>query len=137
MQNGGNCATYESCSTAAFKHGRTETIRPCTTQTTAFSRAITSSSGKHSKSELRALVSKCSSVHGQLTKEAAMGEGFDRHLFALKYLAQQRSMPVPALYQDPAYAAINHNILSTSTLGSPAVAIGGFAPVVRDGYGIG
>lgn len=26
-------ATYESCSTAAFKHGRTETIRPCTVET--------------------------------------------------------------------------------------------------------
>lgn len=25
--------SYESCSTAAFKHGRTETIRPCTLAT--------------------------------------------------------------------------------------------------------
>lgn len=25
--------TYESCSTAAFKHGRTETVRPCTVAT--------------------------------------------------------------------------------------------------------
>lgn len=66
-----------------------------------------------------------------------LGKGFDRHLFALKYLAQQQSLPIPALYQDPAYAAINHNILSTSTLGSPAVELGGFAPVVHDGYGLG
>ncbi|XP_067001978.1 carnitine O-palmitoyltransferase 2, mitochondrial isoform X2 [Anabrus simplex] len=30
----GKCvATYESCSTAAFKHGRTETMRPCTLAT--------------------------------------------------------------------------------------------------------
>lgn len=110
------------------------------------------------------MIADCSKVHGQLTKEAAMGnrlsflkshktctlrkesfntfpialgQGFDRHLFALKYLAQQQSLPVPALYKDPAYAAINHNILSTSTLGSPAVELGGFAPVVRDGYGLG
>lgn len=26
-------ASYESCSTAAFKHGRTETVRPCTLET--------------------------------------------------------------------------------------------------------
>lgn len=58
-------------------------------------------------------------------------------MFALKYLAEQQNLPVPALYQDPAYAALNHNILSTSTLGSPAVELGGFAPVVRDGYGLG
>jgi carnitine O-palmitoyltransferase 2 len=66
-----------------------------------------------------------------------IGEGFDRHLFALKYLAEQRSISVPALYYDPAYVTINQNILSTSTLGSPAVELGGFAPVVRNGYGIG
>lgn len=58
-------------------------------------------------------------------------------MFALKYLAQQQNLPIPSLYQDPAYAAINHNVLSTSTLGSPAVELGGFAPVVRDGYGLG
>ena len=66
-----------------------------------------------------------------------IGEGFDRHLFALKYLSQQRSLPLPSLYQDAAYAAINYNILSTSTLSSPAVYCGGFAPVVPDGYGLG
>ena len=46
-------------------------------------------------------------------------------------------MEIPRLYHDPRYAAINHNILSTSTLSSPAVFLGGFAPVVQDGYGIG
>jgi carnitine O-palmitoyltransferase 2 len=81
LQNGGTCATYESCSTAAFKHGRTETIRPCTSQTTAFSRAITSSSGKHSLPELRAMITDCSKVHGQLTKEAAMGMSKSFNLF--------------------------------------------------------
>lgn len=31
-----NAPTYESCSTAAFKHGRTETVRPCTLETTVY-----------------------------------------------------------------------------------------------------
>jgi len=137
LQNGGNCATYESCSTAAFKHGRTETMRPCTTQTKAFCEAVNSTRRETSHSELRAMLSDCSNYHNQLTKEAAMGEGFDRHLFALKYLSEQRSMALPSLYQDAAYAAINYNILSTSTLSSPAVYCGGFAPVVPDGYGLG
>jgi carnitine O-palmitoyltransferase 2 len=44
---------------------------------------------------------------------------------------------IPDLYNDPAYARINHCILSTSTLSSPAVELGGFAPVVPDGYGVG
>uniref|UniRef100_A0A8C6BUE4 Carnitine O-palmitoyltransferase 2, mitochondrial n=1 Tax=Monodon monoceros TaxID=40151 RepID=A0A8C6BUE4_MONMO len=64
------------------------------------------------------------------------GQGFDRHLFALRYLGAARGIDLPELYLDPAYRQINHNILSTSTLSSPAVNIGGFAPVVPDGFGI-
>ena len=33
-------ATYESCSTSAFKHGRTETIRSCTLEAQAAAKAI-------------------------------------------------------------------------------------------------
>uniref|UniRef100_A0A8C2N2Y1 Carnitine O-palmitoyltransferase 2, mitochondrial n=1 Tax=Cricetulus griseus TaxID=10029 RepID=A0A8C2N2Y1_CRIGR len=64
------------------------------------------------------------------------GQGFDRHLFALHHLAVARGVTLPELYLDPAYRQINHNILSTSTLNSPAVSLGGFAPVVPDGFGI-
>lgn len=67
------------------------------------------------------------------------GQGFDRHLFGLRKLAEQQGggASLPALYQDPAYARINQNILSTSTLPSTLISFGGFAPVVRDGFGVG
>ncbi|GLD65368.1 carnitine O-palmitoyltransferase 2, mitochondrial [Lates japonicus] len=39
-QYGETVATYESCSTAAFKHGRTETIRPATIHTKRCSHAF-------------------------------------------------------------------------------------------------
>ncbi|XP_061894440.1 carnitine O-palmitoyltransferase 2, mitochondrial isoform X1 [Entelurus aequoreus] len=136
-QYGQTVATYESCSTAAFKHGRTETIRPATAFTKRCSHAFVREAGKHSVAELQAMLQQCSKYHGQLTKEAAMGQGFDRHLFALRYLAGSKGRPLHSLYTDPAYAAINHNILSTSTLTSPAVNLGGFAPVVPDGFGVG
>ncbi|KAK3908474.1 Carnitine O-palmitoyltransferase 2, mitochondrial [Frankliniella fusca] len=127
--------TYESCSTAAFKHGRTETIRPCTVATKEFCEAL-----KHQQPDpqmLRSMLSNCSKVHSKLTREAAMGQGFDRHLFGLRKLAEKRGGTLPEIYQDPAYATINHNILSTSTLSSDVVALGGFGPVVKDGLGIG
>ncbi|XP_040216392.1 carnitine O-palmitoyltransferase 2, mitochondrial [Rana temporaria] len=136
-QYGQTTATYESCSTAAFKHGRTETIRPASLYTKKCSEAFVKNSSKHNAAELREMLNECSKYHGQLTKEAAMGQGFDRHLFALRYLAAGKGMSLPELYQDPAYARINHNILSTSTLTSPAVQLGGFAPVVPDGFGVG
>ncbi|KAE8293822.1 Carnitine O-palmitoyltransferase 2, mitochondrial [Larimichthys crocea] len=136
-QYGQTVATYESCSTAAFKHGRTETIRPATAHTKQCSHAFVREPGQHSVEQLKAMLHECSKYHGQLTKEAAMGQGFDRHLFAMRYLANSKGQALPDLYADPAYAAINHNILSTSTLTSPAVNLGGFAPVVPDGFGVG
>ncbi|XP_021701616.1 carnitine O-palmitoyltransferase 2, mitochondrial [Aedes aegypti] len=136
-QHGKFVATYESCSTAAFRHGRTETMRPCTMATKEFCEAIERKQSPTSAGELRAVMDKCSAVHGQLTKEAAMGQGFDRHLFGLRHTAQTNDIQLPCIFEDPAYAAINHNILSTSTLSSPALLAGGFGPVVRDGYGIG
>ncbi|KAK2706367.1 carnitine O-palmitoyltransferase 2, mitochondrial-like [Artemia franciscana] len=135
-QYGKTVATYESCSTSAFFKGRTETIRPATKYTKEFSKTI--NGGKGNSADLIQLLKDCSAYHGQLTKEAAMGQGFDRHLFAMKYYCQSDvRQELPGIFTDPAYSKINHNILSTSTLSSPAVLIGGFAPVVRDGFGIG
>ncbi|XP_056133382.1 carnitine O-palmitoyltransferase 2, mitochondrial [Lampris incognitus] len=136
-QYGKTVATYESCSTAAFKHGRTETIRPATIHTKRCVHAFVCQPGQNSVEQMLAMLAECSKYHGQLTKEAAMGQGFDRHLFALRYLANSNGQSLHDFYKDPAYMAINHNILSTSTLTSPAVSLGGFAPVVPDGFGVG
>jgi len=68
-------ATYESCSTAAFKHGRTETVRSCTNATKEFALKF-NSKNKPSKGDVIEMMKKCSSVHGKLTKEAAMGNCF-------------------------------------------------------------
>ena len=66
-------ATYESASTAAFKHGRTETVRSATMATKNACKMFGQGS-KASASEVRAALEECSKVHGQLTKDAAMGE---------------------------------------------------------------
>jgi len=129
-------ATYESCSTAAYKHGRTETIRPATTLTKKCSEDFAKK--EKPAAELRSLISECSKLHESLIKDAAMGNGFDRHLFMLRLLAEARSgKNVPEIFSDPAYKAINHNILSTSTLSSAAIQIAAFGPVVPDGFGVG
>ena len=129
-------ATYESCSTAAFKHGRTETVRSATTETQIASLAFLSKQ-KRNQSELRALLDNCSKKHFQLTKEAAMGQGFDRHLFAMRNIAEKKGEKLPSIYTDQSYIQANHFILSTSTLYGEAFQGGGFAPVVKDGFGCG
>ncbi|XP_077439893.1 carnitine O-palmitoyltransferase 2, mitochondrial isoform X2 [Vanacampus margaritifer] len=136
-QYGRTVASYESCSTAAFRHGRTDTIRPASVFTKRCAHAFVGERARHDAGRLLHMLRQCSDHHGRLTKEAAMGQGFDRHLFALRCLAATAGRPPHDLYADPAYDAINHNILSTSTLSSPAVRLGGFAPVVADGLGVG
>lgn len=129
--------TYESCSTAAFKHGRTEAIRSCTLQTKAVCAALAKKNCDTSTTELKKMIVECSNVHGILTKDAAMGKGFDRHLFGLKRICEESGRQIPAIFEDPSYHTLNQNVLSTSTLSSPAVFAGGFGPVINDGYGIG
>jgi carnitine O-palmitoyltransferase 2 len=136
-QNKKFVSCYESCSTSAFRHGRTETMRPLTAETKEFVLSI-SKKDRPSDKQMRALLEKCSTRHNQLTKEAAMGQGFDRHLFAMKTAAERvRILEHFDVFNDPSYAKLNHNIISTSTLSSPALLAGGFGPVVKDGYGIG
>lgn len=130
-------ATYESCSTAAFKHGRTETIRPVTKETKEFIETLSQSTIDRQTKKL--LLKKCSDKHQKLIKEAATGHGFDRHLFALKYLqeVENKEEKLHRIFTDSSYPLMNHIILSTSTVSSKHIAAGGFGPVATDGYGIG
>ncbi|KAK7496706.1 hypothetical protein BaRGS_00012113 [Batillaria attramentaria] len=133
----GKCVgTYESCSTSAFKHGRTETVRPCTVATHKLCRQLFESKEAASVQDMQATIRECSSMHNTLTREAAMGQGFDRHLFAMRKLAEAKGQS-PAFYSDEGYRTMIYDILSTSTLPDPSVMIGGFCPVVPDGYGVG
>ena len=66
-----------------------------------------------------------------------MGNGFDRHLFALKEIALRSGKQLPELYSDPMFLQSQHYTLSTSTLYGECFAGGGFAPVVPDGFGLG
>ena len=65
-------ATYESCSTAAYKHGRTETLRAGTLETKRAAVAFDPKSGVDVLTK-RKLVDEASKKHGALKQEAVMG----------------------------------------------------------------
>eukprot|EP00095_Tigriopus_kingsejongensis_P002194 maker-scaffold966_size75752-snap-gene-0.18 protein:Tk02194 transcript:maker-scaffold966_size75752-snap-gene-0.18-mRNA-1 annotation:"AGAP008907-PA" len=128
--------TYESCSTAIFRHGRTETVRPGTNQTKLCAEAFNAAQ-KLDSSALLKMLQDCSTVHVDMTKNAAQGKGWDRHLFALKNICTREKRPLPSLFEDQSYVQMNQNILSTSTLASHNMIHGGFCPVVPNGFGLG
>lgn len=65
--------TYESCSTAAFKHGRTETIRPASRATKLCAEAFEANSTAKPE-ELMQLITQATNHHSKLVKEAALGK---------------------------------------------------------------
>uniref|UniRef100_H2V092 Carnitine palmitoyltransferase 2 n=1 Tax=Takifugu rubripes TaxID=31033 RepID=H2V092_TAKRU len=142
-QYGQTVATTESCSTAAFRHGRLEDIWPVTLPTKTCSHAFVCQPGQHSVEHLNAMLSECSKYHKQLINEAATGnwpaqcQGFGCHLYVLRHLAMSKGQTLPCLYTDPSYAKVNHIILSSTTLSSGVLRTGGAAPVVSDGFGLG
>ena len=135
ISDGKTAPTYESCTTAGFKHGRTETVRACTMETKKFSEAFFASNTP--KDELQRLLRACSEKHQKLTLRAATGQGCDRHLFAMKQLALKEGDKLPELFRHDIYNKVHQFILSTSTVPSEYCLAGAFCPVVPDGLGVG
>jgi len=132
-------STYESASTAGFKHGRTETIRPVTPASVAMCKAFSDPAvdGVARYKALKAATAR----HKQVSYECLLGKGVDRHLFALGKWAERegggKADGMPQLFTDDGYRIFKDIRLSTSTLASPALQGGGFGPVSRTSYGVG
>jgi len=133
-------STYESCSTKHYLAGRTETIRSVTDASLLFCQSFDDAAvAKDKKIEL--LKNACN-AHVERAKLAQVGLGVDRHLYALRHLAQmlnaQKGTPIPAIFTDPGYATLSTSVISTSNLGTvPSLKLFGFGAVCSQGYGFG
>jgi len=130
---------YEPALTKQFYHGRTEAIRGATPQAKQLCETwwAHDSTPEQKLAALRTAVAE----HTRLTKEASFGLGVDRHLFALKCIAERQCAKTgerrPRFFKSEAWNTLNHTVLSTSNCGNPALRLFGFGPVVSDGFGIG
>eukprot|EP00302_Diacronema_sp_CCMP2436_P004705 CAMPEP_0179910284 /NCGR_PEP_ID=MMETSP0982-20121206/45685_1 /TAXON_ID=483367 /ORGANISM="non described non described, Strain CCMP 2436" /LENGTH=230 /DNA_ID=CAMNT_0021811827 /DNA_START=414 /DNA_END=1106 /DNA_ORIENTATION=- len=129
-------ATYETGHTRAFYHGRTETIRACSSESVAFCKAMTESSTSQADAflALRAALQ----AHGEYAQLALSGRACDRHLLGLYIAAHFLGMqPRPAIFTDVAYKKSGGGgnfVVSSSNVGYTPL-FGGFAPMVKHGYG--
>ena len=80
--------TYEASMTRLYLEGRTETVRSCTNDSTAFVRAFCQNPRVASKEELKKLMYKSVKTHQNLYRDCMSGKGVDRHLFCLYVLAR-------------------------------------------------
>lgn len=103
---------YEPALTKQFFHGRTEAIRGTTPQAVRFCETFLSkSSTPDQKLESLRIAT---TEHSRLTKEASQGLGVDRHLFALKCVADREGMSAPPFFNSSAWKTMGHTVLSTS-----------------------
>lgn len=133
-QHGKTAATYESSNQRKFLHGRTETIRSCTSEALAFSRLLDDASAD-AKKKIEAF-KHAATVQNALTLAAGNGQGVDRHLLGLRCQLKPEEADKATLFNDPAYAKSTTFILSTSNTGAGDLFRGGFAPVTAAGYGV-
>lgn len=137
------CLSYESSMTRLFREGRTETVRPCTTESCAFVRAMLNPSS--TKAERKELLRKAVEEHVNGFRRAMSGEGVDRHLFGLyivsKYLEEDSPFLKEAL-KEPWKLSTSQTATQQTKKGDyvkyPGMktAGGGFGPVADDGYGV-
>ncbi|XP_054454336.1 carnitine O-palmitoyltransferase 1, liver isoform-like isoform X2 [Anoplopoma fimbria] len=135
------CLTYEASMTRLFKEGRTETVRSCTNESSAFVRAL---EGGEAADVCRRLFHEASEKHQHLYRMAMTGAGIDRHLFCLYVVSKYLRVESPFLKEvlsEPWRLSTSQTPLQVEMfdiVNYPEYVScgGGFGPVADDGYGV-
>ncbi|KAK9738042.1 Carnitine O-palmitoyltransferase N-terminus [Popillia japonica] len=135
--------TYEASMTRLFREGRTETVRPCTIESSAWVRAM-EDKGATVDDKIKLLRIACEQ-HQKSYQDAMCGKGIDRHLFCLYVVAKYLEVNSPFLQKvlsEPwrlSTSQTPHGQTGRMDLHKYPNCIsagGGFGPVADDGYGV-
>ena len=110
---------YEPVLTKGFYHGRTEAMRTATEKAATFCKTWMNPNATDEK-KLESL-REATVYHSSGIKDALTGKGIERHLFALKCIADKNKIATPDFFSSKAYGKLNHTILSTSNCGNPSL----------------
>lgn len=129
--------------TRLFREGRTETVRPCTIESSAWVRAM---EDKNSNTATRVrLLNEACQRHQVGYQDAMCGRGIDRHLFCLYVVSKYLEVESPFLKEilsEPwrlSTSQTPHGQTPKMDLKKNPHCIsagGGFGPVSQDGYGV-
>ncbi|XP_044734415.1 carnitine O-palmitoyltransferase 1, liver isoform isoform X2 [Chrysoperla carnea] len=135
--------TYEASMTRLFREGRTETVRPCTIESSEWVKAM---QDPNSNTEERIeLLNKACLQHQKGYQDAMCGKGIDRHLFCLYVVSKYLEVDSPFLKEvlsEPwrlSTSQTPHGQTDKMDLKKYPNCIsagGGFGPVADDGYGV-
>lgn len=126
---------YEPVLTKGFFHGRTEAVRSATVLAKDLCE-IYFDTESQPLSKLSVL-KRAMKFHKRNVKECSDGLGVDRHLHALKCIAERYELPVPSFFDSDSWRLLNHSVILAANCGNPSLRLYGVSPAVPDGYGIG
>ncbi|XP_076640143.1 carnitine O-palmitoyltransferase whd isoform X1 [Colletes latitarsis] len=135
--------TYEASMTRLFREGRTETVRPCTIESTAWVKAMEDKDA--TVDHKYKLLMAAAKQHQKAYQDAMCGKGIDRHLFCLYVVSKYLEVDSPFLKEvlsEPwklSTSQTPHGQTSLIDLKKHPNCIsagGGFGPVADDGYGV-
>uniref|UniRef100_A0A8C9XSQ6 Carnitine palmitoyltransferase 1C n=1 Tax=Sander lucioperca TaxID=283035 RepID=A0A8C9XSQ6_SANLU len=135
------CLTYEASMTRLFREGRTETVRSCSNESSAFIRALEGGEAAH---VCRRLFHEAAEKHQHLYRLAMTGAGIDRHLFCLYVMSRYLGVESPFLKEvqsEPWRLSTSQSPMHVEMfdlVNHPEYVScgGGFGPVADDGYGV-
>lgn len=137
----GKCkSTYESASTRQFLHGRTETLRPVSSESLQFIQNMLSTTCDHSTRKMS--LTMAAQKHVARMKGCMAGKGVERHLFGLLSIYERFGKDLgilsePEIFKDSGWHTLRHDTFSTTSNPDPhGVVLSGFGPAVDDGFGI-
>ena len=131
-------SSYEAVAMRGFAQGRTEAGRSSSGDALAFSLALEKDTPREKLLELYRQMER---THIARLKRCQQGRGVERHVSGLQAMfalyGKELGLPEPALFSDPGWLALKHDILSTSSVASPCIRFFGFGPTSPDGLGVG
>ncbi|XP_001605246.2 choline O-acetyltransferase isoform X2 [Nasonia vitripennis] len=143
-------ATYESAGIRRFAKGRVDVIRAASPEALGWVKAMcqgdpethapsgnAQEEGIKRKQRIKELFDLAVQRQTKEMTDNITGHGIDNHLMGFRYAAEESGEPTPEIFNDEAYKITQHFALSTSQITTKNDTIGGYGPVVPDGYGCG
>ncbi len=132
-------STYEAVMTRQFLHGRTEAMRPVSSESVRFAKYMAFEDAD--EEIVASLLKKAAKKHISRILECKAGTGIERHLLGLRKIYDMYGKEIgvdslPAIFEDPGLKKLTHSTLGTSTSDPRGMFLAGYGPMVDDGFGV-
>lgn len=132
-------STYEAVMTRQFLHGRTEAMRPVTSESVRFAKYMAFEDAD--EEILATLMKKAAKKHISRILECKSGTGVERHFLGLRKIFDMYGEEIgvdslPSIFEDPGWKKMTHSMLATSTSDPRGMFLAGYGPTVESGFGV-